>query len=203
MSLLTAQRDDLAILLVDVQPYFLEKMAGPQEPLLVRLEQLLIIAEWFQLPVLATFEQPIAEKQELPERLQRHFPEAGGRFTKQTYDLCGEPDIEAALQELGRKQFAVAGGETEVCVLQSVLGLRRRGWEVFLLEDCLFSGDAHVSGALRRMERSGAILSTYKTLFYELCQTDDPQRWHAEQEAAKARGFLSVESLPPRNAPEG
>jgi isochorismate hydrolase len=198
MSLTTADYDELAIVLIDVQPYFLDKLPGNREPLLLRLEQLLIVAEWFAVPVLATFERPIERKQRLPERLQRLFPATGRTLTKHTYDLCAEPEVDAALGELGRTQFAVAGGETDVCVLQSVLGLRRRGWEVFLLEDCLFSQEANVSAAIRRMERAGAIVSTYKTLFYELCRTDDAERWKDQQAAAESRGFVPVESLPPR-----
>lgn len=198
MSLTTANPNDLAIVLIDVQPYFLDKLPGDQEPLLVRFEQLLIVAEWFAAPVLATFERPIDRKQQFPERLQKLFPAGGRTLTKHTYDLCSEPDIDAALHELGRTQFAVAGGETDVCVLQSVLGLRRRGWDVFLLEDCLFSREPDVAAAIRRMERAGAIASTYKTLFYELCHTDDAERWKAQQQAAEARGFVPVESLPPR-----
>ena len=197
MSLVTADADDLAIVFIDVQPYFLDKLSGCREPLLVRLEQLLIIAEWFELPVLVTLEQPVARKRELPERLQRLLPAAGVVFKKHTYNLCAEPEIESALNHLGRSQFAIAGGETDVCVLQSVLGFRRGGRDVFLLEDCLFSAEPDVSAALTRMQRAGAILSTYTTLFYELCRTDDPERWKTQQEAAEARGFLPVESLSP------
>jgi len=199
MSLTTADPDKLAIVLIDVQPYFLDKLPGDQEPLLVRLEQLLIVAEWFAVPVLATCERPIERKQQLPQRLQRLFPENGLSLTKFTYDLCAEPEIDAALRGLRRTQFAVAGGETDVCALQSVLGLRRRGWDVFLLEDCLYSRETDVSAAIRRMHQAGAISSTYKTLFYELCRTDDPERWQAQQAAAEARGFVPVESLPPRS----
>jgi nicotinamidase-related amidase len=198
MSLATANPNDLAIILIDVQPYFLDKLPGDQEPLLVRFEQLLIVAEWFVVPVLATFERPLERKQQLPARVQRLFPGTGRTLTKHTYDLCSEPEIDAALHALGRTQFAVVGGETDVCVLQSVLGLRRRGWDVFLLEDCLFSREPNVGAAVRRMERAGAIVSTYKTLFYELCQTDDAERWAEQQAVAESRGFIPVESLPPR-----
>jgi hypothetical protein len=42
------------------------------------------------------------------------------------------------------------------------------GYEVFLLEDALFSEEPNTSPALRRMELAGAIPSTVKTLHYEL-----------------------------------
>jgi nicotinamidase-related amidase len=164
-----AQADDLAIVVIDVQPYFLEGwMAGELEPLLARLEFLLALSSVYDIPLLATFEQPIEKKGWLPERLELFFPGHGERHTKQTFNCCGEPSIVAAIEALGRSQIAVAGGETDVCVLQSVLGLIDLGKQVFLLEDVLFSSEPSVGPAIRRMEEAGAIPSTVKTLNYEL-----------------------------------
>jgi isochorismate hydrolase len=169
MTPLMAQRDDLAIAVIDVQPFFLDGwMAGEVEPLLARLEFLLALATVYDLPLLATFEQPVETKGWLPQRLVPFFPAHGQRHTKQTFNCCGEPSILDAINGLGRQQIAVTGGETDVCVLQSVLGLLEAGKQVFLLEDALFSSEPHVGPALRRMEAAGAIPSTVKTLNYEL-----------------------------------
>lgn len=165
----TVAANDLAIIVIDVQPYFLEGwMAGETDALLSRMEYLLALSTVYDLPLLATFEQPVERKGWLPERLAPFFPAHGLKYTKQTFNCCGEPDIVSAVAGLGRRQLAVAGGETDVCVLQSVLGLLREGYEVFLLEDVLFSSEPHTGPALRRMERAGAIPSTVKTLNYEL-----------------------------------
>jgi len=168
MSLLI-NADDLAIVVIDVQPFFLDGwMAGESEPLLARLEFLLALATVYELPLLATFEEPIATKGWLPPRLEPFFPAHGQRHTKQTFNCCGEASILEAIAALGRSQLAVAGGETDVCVLQSVLGLIEAGYQVFLLEDALFSSEPNIGPALRRMEGAGAIPSTVKTLNYEL-----------------------------------
>jgi nicotinamidase-related amidase len=160
---------DLAIVVIDVQPYFLDGwMAGSAEPLLARLEFLFALATVYDLPFLATFEQPVEKKGWLPERLEPFFPAHGQRHAKQTFNCCGEPSIAGAIEGLGRSQIAVAGGETDVCVLQSVLGLIEAGKQVFLLEDALFSSEPQVGPALRRMEGAGAVPSTVKTLNYEL-----------------------------------
>lgn len=169
MTTSTVEASDLAIIVIDVQPYFLDGwMAGETEVLMKRLEFLLALATVYDLPLLATFEQPVERKGWLPERLEPFFPAQGLKHTKQTFNCCGEPDIVTAIAGLGRRQLAVAGGETDVCVLQSVLGLLRERYEVFLLEDVLFSAEPHTGPALRRMERAGAIPSTVKTLNYEL-----------------------------------
>lgn len=166
---LTVRADDLAIVVIDVQPGFLDGwMSGSPEPHLVRLEYLFGLATVFDLPCLATFEQPVETNGWLPERLDRYFPAHGQRHTKQTFNCCAEPPILAALAGMNRLKIAVAGCETDVCVLQSVLGMIAAGYQVFLLEDCLFSSEPHTGPAIRRMESAGAIPTTVKTLSYEL-----------------------------------
>jgi len=188
---------ELAVVLIDVQPRFVDSMHGTAEPVLARLEQLLIICHWFELPVLATFEEPVAEKGQLAARLVPHLPKNALTFNKQSYSLAGEPEIVTALAQLGRPRLAVAGSETDVCVLQSVLGLIELGYEVLLLEDCLFSSEPSTGPAVERMRQAGAVPSTYKSLFYELLQTDDPTSWDQQQSAATRQGFIAPESLPP------
>ena len=197
MTELKLDPHELAILLIDVQPFFVGQMVEPQEPILIRLEQLLIMSNWFQLPVLATCEEPVDRKGELIERLQTKFPSHGQVHRKQTYDLCGEPDIFQALKALGRQQLIITGTETDVCVLQSVLGLLAHGYQVFLLEDCLFSSSSTTEAAVYRMRQAGAIPLTYKSLHYELLKTENSEQWQAGHEAALASGLLDVELLPP------
>ena len=50
MAELKLNPHELAVVLIDVQPYFINQMVEPQEPVLIRLEQLLIMTNWFQLP---------------------------------------------------------------------------------------------------------------------------------------------------------
>jgi nicotinamidase-related amidase len=172
VSRLLVDREALAIVVIDVQPYFLDGwMAGESEPLLARLEFLFALATVYDVPLLATFEQPVATKGWLPERLEPFFPAHGQRHTKETFNCCGEPAIASAIAALNREQIAVAGSETDVCVLQSVLAMIETGTRVFLLEDALFSSEPHVGPAIRRMEAAGAIPSTVKTLNYELRQS--------------------------------
>lgn len=197
MAELKLNPHELAVLLIDVQPFFVGQMVEPQEPVLIRLEQLLIMSHWFQLPVLATCEEPVDRKGELIERLQTKFPSHGQVHRKQTYDLCGEPDILQALKALGRQQLIITGTETDVCVLQSVLGLLAHGYQVFLLEDCLFSSSSTTEAAVYRMRQAGAIPLTYKSLHYELLKTENSEQWQAGHEAALASGLLDVELLPP------
>ena len=159
-----------AVVLIDAQPGFLKLAAGPQEAVALRLEKLLVMADCLELPALATFENP-QEWGWLTEACEAAWPSFGVRHEKRFYDCCGHPEVVAAVEALDRRQLLVAGAETDVCVLQSVLSLLSHGFEVFLLEDCLFSSEPHVGPALRRMEAAGAVPCTLKTAYYELMRT--------------------------------
>lgn len=174
--------EEAAILLIDVQPSFLKyTFPGKDqnlESLVVRLEHLLLLAGWMELPVIAIFEIPIADNGELPERLERVFPKNGPRFQKNFYGSLSENPIQKAVHKLGRSQILLAGAETDVCILQTALGLLEEDFQVFLLEDCLFTSAHHPGPALRRMSQSGAVPCTLKTALYELVQRVDNTPWY-------------------------
>lgn len=191
MDILRIDRSQIGVLLIDVQPTFLD-WAFPiqeeeRESLLVRCEHLLKLAGWMDLPLVATFEKPISFNGELPERLEAVFPAAGQRFVKNYFGCMSEPDIAGAIKKLPVKQIAVAGAETDVCVLQSVLGLLQVGYQVFLLEDCLFTSESQPGPALRRMIQAGAIPCTLKTMAYEFVRCVDDVPWYPEAWDAKDR----------------
>jgi len=169
-----------ALILIDVQPCFIDLMHAEQEPILTRIEHLILLAHSVAMPVIATFEHPVERNGWLPERLERVFPPEAGRFVKQTFNLCYEPAIRAAVEAFGRDQMIVAGSETDVCVLQSTLGLLDMGKQVFLVEDCLFTAEPNDSPALRRLEQAGAIPTTYKTLYYEFKRSVAVPGYHHE-----------------------
>lgn len=184
MDIARINPSEFAVLLIDVQPVFLDmayaRLGQAREALLVRLEHLLMLADWMDLPFIATFEKPIAENGELPARLEKVFPDLAQRFVKNYFGCTSQPEIRAAIEELPSKQIAVAGAETDVCILQSVLGLLQMGYDVFLLEDCIFTSEAHPGPALRRMIQAGAIPCTLKTMAYELIGCVDEVAWYPE-----------------------
>ena len=184
MHISRIEREQIGVLLIDVQPVFWD-YAFPddddrKEPVMVRLEHLLMLAGWLELPLITTFEIPVSENGELPERLEAVFPSNGQRFTKNYFDCTSEKDIREAIEGLPVRQFVVAGAETDVCIMQSVLGLLQMGYQVFLLEDCLFTSESQPGPALRRMVQAGAQPCTLKTMAYELVKCVDNVPWYPE-----------------------
>jgi nicotinamidase-related amidase len=95
---------------------------------------------------------------------------------KDFFDLTKEKTIANRLSRLRKRQVIVAGCETDVCVLQSCLGLRDLSYEVFVIDELVFSASRNVGAAIARMEAAGAVFLTYKTLFYELAERVEDSR---------------------------
>lgn len=192
----------VAVLLIDAQPSFWKIMHGDRECVEKRTEQLLLFSDLHQLPLIATFEHDPKWNGWLPERLEKAFPEHGQRIVKKFFDCCREPEVRKALVELKRtrSQIVVAGAETDVCVLQSCLGLLEMGFEVFLLEDCLFTHEPNIAPALARLRKAGVVPSTYKTFFFEVVKQVGRQPRSDAYKARRKRigkALTSPYDLPP------
>ena len=80
-------------------------------------------------------------------------------------------DLSRKLEEVGRKTAVVTGMEAHICVQQTVLQLLDAGYQVYVPVDCIGSRtERDMMWAAERMERAGAILTTYEAVLYELMQ---------------------------------
>jgi len=175
--------------IIDVQDFFLAQLGSREarrkmEANLVAFARLL---GYFRIPIVATLERPVDGKGGLPDALNRQLS-AAKLFEKDFFDLTKEKKIRDHLARLKKKQILVAGCETDVCVLQSCLGLIDLGYEVFVVEDLVFSSAHNVDAAITRMQAAGAVFLTYKTLYYELIQTVGGSR-HADAMVAALGPF--------------
>ncbi len=71
----------------------------------------------------------------------------------------------------GREQVVVAGMETHVCVMQTVLDLIAGGFRVYVPVDAVGArGELDSRIALDRMAASGATLTTVESVLFEWCE---------------------------------
>src|SRR5215470_19991575 len=181
-------------LIIDVQEFFLsqvdERLRSKIETNTKNFARLL---GHFRIPMVVTLERPVDRKGTLPKEIGAHVSRVAKIFEKDFFDLTKEKTIADYIARLDKKQVIVAGCETDVCVLQSCLGLLDLGYDVFVVEDLLFSSARNVAAALARMQAEGAVFLTYKTLYYELLQAVDGGR-HGEAMLARFGPF--PEGLP-------
>jgi nicotinamidase-related amidase len=175
--------------IVDLQGFFLsqvDKRLGSR--IKTNTGNLVRLLNHFRIPIVVTLERPVDFKESLPKEIGKHLGDRAQIFEKNFFDLCKDKKIKGHLARLKRRQVIVAGCETDVCVLQSCLGLLSLGYEVTVMEELIFSSSRNVDAAIARMKAEGVIFSTYKTLYYELIEAVEGGR-HTEK-ALKAFGPL-------------
>jgi nicotinamidase-related amidase len=165
-------RDRACGVLVDVQDFFLRALP-PAERTRIKetTAQFLGLLTHLGCPVVATIERPVEEKGTLPQTLLLYAKTPPIVLEKEFFDLTAEPRALERVASLGRDQVVLAGSETDVCVLQSCLGLLEKGYEVFVVEDLVFSSSGETDAAIGRMRDAGAVIVTYKTLFHEFLRS--------------------------------
>jgi nicotinamidase-related amidase len=160
--------------IIDVQEFFLTQIEDRRRrtELQANLIHLARLLKYFGIPILATLERPVFAKGNLPSSLKEQL--SGATFLeKDFFDLTKEKKIAAHLAKLKKRQAIVAGCETDVCVMQSCLGLLDLGYEVFAVDELLFSSASNVEAARTRLREAGVTFLSYKTLYFELIEAVD------------------------------
>ena len=171
-------------LIIDVQEFFLSQIdTSLRSKLETNIKSFARLLGYFRVPMLATLERPVDQKGSLPKEIDKQLSGAAKIFEKDFFDLTKEKKIADYIARLNKKQVIVAGCETDVCVLQSCLGLLGLGYDVYVTEELVFSSSRNVDTAIARMKAEGAVFLTYKSLYYELIEAVEGGR-HRENVVA-------------------
>jgi len=158
----TIERDTTTLLIVDFQSRLMPAIEGGAAAV-ANARRLLEAAAMFGVAVLVTEQNAGGLGPTLPELVSK----PNGRIVqKMTFDACRTGGF---VERLGdRRDVVVAGCETHVCVLQTVLGLIDAGRHVYLVRDAVGSRRAESKEtAIRRMERHGAEIVTTEMVVFE------------------------------------
>ena len=164
------ERDRSALLIIDFQSRLMPAIDGGPGAV-ANARRLIEAAGIFAVPVVVTEQNAGGLGPTVPE-----LRDAAARTEhKMTFDGCRMPGFVERLPD--RADLVVAGCETHVCVLQTVLGLLRAGRRVYAVRDAMGSRRAESKeAALRRMERNGAEIVTAEMVIFEWLGTADDSR---------------------------
>jgi nicotinamidase-related amidase len=136
----------------------------------VRNAQLLLrLAEILKLPAILTTQNAAGLGPTIPE-----IQSLAGNvepIDKTSFGCFGSDDFVRALRQRapGANTLLVAGIESHICVVQTVLGALEAGYLVHVAEDAVSSRTAeNWRVGLNRMERAGAVMSSTEMMVYEL-----------------------------------
>ncbi len=105
---------------------------------------------------------------------------------KLSFSCCGVSPVMDQLARAGKKNVILFGIETHVCVLQTALDLAQEGYRPVVIDDCVSSrkpNDKRV--ALERMRQSGAVVSTYESILFEMCVNAGTDQFKAVSKLVK------------------
>jgi nicotinamidase-related amidase len=158
-------RDDTALLVVDMQAKLLPLIAGHAR-IVWNVRRLIDGANILGMQIAATEQYPQGLGPTAPELAQRL-----GAIPAKLAFSCGEcGEIFARWRDLGLWKILVCGIETHVCVGQTVHDLLGEGFRVFVAADAVGArGQLDHEIALRRMDSSGATLTTTEAALFEWC----------------------------------
>ena len=105
---------------------------------------------------------------------------------KMTFSCCGTEEFIRAMESAGKKNIIVCGIESHVCVLQTVVDLIERGFKPVVVEDCVSSRNVNDKKiAIERMRAEGAIITTYESILFELCEVSGTEQFKAISKIVK------------------
>ena len=159
-------RHDTALLVVDVQGKLIG-MIPEHERIVWNIGRLIDGAKVLGLPVLATEQYPQGLGPTTPV-----LAEKLGEIPAKLLFSCGEcGELFADLSRRGIFKILVVGIEGHVCVQQTVLDLLGEAFQVYVAVDAVGSRhDIDYQTALRRMDSSGATLTTTEAALFEWCE---------------------------------
>lgn len=161
--LIDAKRSSL--LLVDVQENLAPVMADARA-VYRGCGLLLRAAARLDIPVTASEQYPKGLGPTVGE-LAQLLPD-GAAVEKIHFACSAEPAITDRLAGMGRDQVVIAGIEAHVCVLQSALGLKERGYQVFVVADaCSSRLAANHQAAMQRLAANGVHVVTVEMAVFE------------------------------------
>ena len=108
------------------------------------------------------------------------------RIEKQSFSCCDEPRVMEGLAVLAHDNVIIAGIESHVCVLQTVIDLKRNCYHPIVVEDCVSSrreNDKRI--ALERMRQEGTIITTCESLLFELLRFSGTEPFKAISKLVK------------------
>lgn len=173
MSLLEASRSTLVV--IDFQGKLVQMVHRPAL-VLEATRRLMRLADLFSVPVVLTEQYPkgIGPTEETIRAAYDALTVPKFFLEKTAFGCCGDAGFEALLQQARpglaptRRQVVIAGMETHVCVMQTVLELLASGHEVHLCWDAVSGrGEEYRKHALDRMAAAGATITNHESVAFE------------------------------------
>jgi hypothetical protein len=160
-------RDDSLLIVVDCQAGFLKKIEPQRRDIVLETMAFLVkVSTRLGIPSIVTVEEPHKHGGTAAELLASLAP-GTVEHVKTSFSVTGDPTIKSALMAQPRRTAVLIGLETDVCVLQSALGLTQLGFRALVVADATASTTPEHAFGLDRARAFGIEIIRVKGLVYE------------------------------------
>jgi nicotinamidase-related amidase len=105
---------------------------------------------------------------------------------KTTFSCCDDPGIMEKIELSSKRVVILAGIESHICVLQTALDLKERGYHPIVVEDCVGSRNPDNKRiAMTRLVQEGVFITSYESILFELCRVTGNDRFRAISKLVK------------------
>jgi nicotinamidase-related amidase len=169
-------RDHVLAMVVDVQ----ERLF----PHIYEHEQLAQNMKILEVPVIVTEQYKKGLGETIPSlaALVQECPHS----EKTAFSCCDDPAIMEKLELSSKRTVVLAGIESHICLLQTALDLKERGFHPVVVEDCVGSRKPDNKRiAMARLVQEGIIITSYESLLFELCRVSGTDEFKAISKLVK------------------
>lgn len=159
--------EDTLALVVDFQERLIPVINNNEE-LLHNTEILIKGLRALKIPMLVTQQYTKGIGMTVPV-LTEIFGEEFSYNDKVTFSCAEDEVILDKIEKSGKKNIIICGIEAHICVLQTVIDLKAKGYQVIIVEDCVGSRkDSDRQVGIKRAISEGAIPTCYESILFEL-----------------------------------
>lgn len=163
------QRAFSQLLIIDAQERLANAMPKDELALVVRnINRLVSAAKILGIPVITT-QHNSKGLGSVMEAIRENLPECADPTEKTAFSCCTAPGFERNISAYpDRRQLIVVGMEAHICIVQTVSGLQRWGYQVFVPADAIISRkQAFTQNVLDRMRHSGTQVVCAESVGFE------------------------------------
>ena len=159
-------KSDSCLLIIDVQERLAPAMHDPRR-VIDGCSRLLKGADILNVPVIITEQYPKGLGNSIFD-IKDSAPQNALYFQKTSLSALQEDGFIEQLNTLGKKQIVIAGIEEHICVLQTAVELKEKGFDVFIVTDasgCRTTENENI--ALKRFQQENIYLTTVEMVLFE------------------------------------
>lgn len=164
------KRSDSLLLVIDVQERLAPAMDSPRE-VITGCARLIGTAKELGVPFVIAEQNPKGLGATMVD-LRQAAGEEAVYLPKMEFSCAANPALMTEIIAAGKKQVIIAGVEAHICVLQTAIELKDRGYEVFVVSDASSSRQPlQTIISWQRLNRHGIDVVSSEMVMYEWLET--------------------------------